>query len=226
MKKFLRAAVEGTSLLGWTAGYLLAIYWLIDGQVERLLWMSLPWDWGLPMLLAGMLLLLLWSALPKWRRIETPDEIRWSANLPSRIGSYFNAIASPLFVCPSPSLVPEWLARHDYLRLAGALAVVALTLWMIRGGLKMAASEKRSVAVSAAGLQVGPETFAWPDIVAIASGFLELEGGADIVLANRAVRLTPDRHGPTGRALVGAVQRFSPGTTIREPRFQAAFGAA
>lgn len=226
MKRHLARLWDAVRFLGLTAGYLGLAFWLIDGQVERMGWMSLPVDFGVPLVLGFLVVLVLWSALPKWRRLEDRDEVLWTANLPSRIGSFVEAVIGPLFIFPSLGLVPEWVAGHDYPRLAGMAALSALTLWLIWQGLKAAWASRVSVKVSASGLQVLRDIFPWSDIQAIESGFATLEGGAAILLADRTVRLSPDKHGPTGRALVKAVERFSPGTPIREPSFQAAFGMA
>jgi hypothetical protein len=226
MDKILRSARAWAYFLAWMIGYLGLVYWLIGGRLDRTLLSDLPWEWGFPIFLGLLLMLVLWSALPKWRRIENADQVLWSANLPSRLGSFIQAIISPMFVLPSPGLAPEWLANHDYPRMAGAALLLAATLWIVWRGLREAAAEKVSVKVSATGIQVRREIFAWSDIQAIESGYLEFEGGGAIVLAGRTIRLSPDEHGPTGRALVGAVQRFSPGTEVREPEFRALFGAA
>lgn len=222
MRKVLKSA------LGWIVfpACLALALWLVNGDLDHLLVFDLFGLVSLPIAAAFLLLFALWSALPRWRRLENDERILWSANLPSRIGSFAEAVLSPSIALPSLTLVRDWTQTGDYLRLAGTAALLAVVLWIVQLGIRMAIDAGTSVKVSAEGIQLGGRRIGWSQVEVIESGFASLKGGAAIVLADDRIVLSPHEHGPTGRALLAAVQRFSPETNVREPSFQADFAAA
>lgn len=210
----------------WMAAYAGLLFWLLDGDSAHTLIVDMPDGLAMSALVIGAVLMILWSALPRWRRLENSERILWTANLPSRIGSLVQAVVFPVLVLPSPATIGPWIERPDLARLAGLTVLLGLVAMFVSRGLRQAIGDGVSVGISGQGLQIGRRQLAWAQIQAIESGFADLKDGAAVVLADERIVLSPYQHGPTGRALAAAVERFSPGTAVREPQFQARFGIA
>ncbi|MDQ0464734.1 hypothetical protein QO010_002518 [Caulobacter ginsengisoli] len=210
----------------WAAAYLGLLSLVLGRTGTHTLITTIPKVFAVPIFAIGLGAVLLGNLLPRWRREEKPTRILWTMSLPTRIAQLIQGAFYPLCALPSYGTIQPWFQTEsllDVMVVSGLLGMTAALTW---AHLRPALGDGVSVRVTADGLQIGGRRFVWSRIEAIESGYAALQDGAKVVLADRHILLTPQRHGPTGRALVAAVERFSPETTIREPEFQAAFNMA
>jgi hypothetical protein len=209
----------------WVAAYVSLLFWVLRGDRAHTLFSVMPKALVMPVLAIGAVVFILWVTVPRWRRVENQRHIQWTARLPFRIGLIAQA-AIYLGVLPTFDTIQPWFQNDDYAHLICLPVLWGMSAAFAWASLRLALGNGVSLRVAADGLHFGGRRIVWSRIEAIESGFAELQGGAVVVLADRRFVLSPRRHGPTGRALVAAVERFSPETTIREPEFQAQFGGA
>lgn len=205
--------------------YLGLLYLVLGRTGAHTLITTIPKTFAAVLFAIGLGSVLLGHVLPRWRREEKATRVLWTLSLPSRIAQFIQGAFYPLCALPSFGTIQPWFQTDNLLDVVAISSLVGMTGALTWASLRPAFGGA-SVRVTADSLQIGGRRFVWSRIQAIESGFAALQDGAVVVLEGRRILLTPQQHGPSGRALVAAIERFSPGTVIREPAFQSQFGGA